>query len=105
VLIENREHNIYAEIDVLLENGDCVMVVEIKTQANSGDIREHVERMEKVRRHFDLRDDKRKLYGAVAAAALPGNVREYALKQGLYIVRQMGDTVSIEEPQGKPRAW
>jgi hypothetical protein len=105
VFIENKEHNIYAEIDVLLENGGCVMVVEVKTQANISDIREHIERIEKVRRHFDLRGDKRKLYGALAAAILPDNVRDYALKQGLYIVRQTGDAVSIEAPQDTPRAW
>jgi hypothetical protein len=41
----------------------------------------------------------------MAAAILPGNVRDYALKQGLYIVKQTGDTVSLEAPQDEPRAW
>jgi hypothetical protein len=105
VLIGNKAHNIYTEIDVLLENGDCALAVEVKTQANTGDIREHIERMEKLRRYFDLHHDTRKLYGAVAAAVVPGNVHDYALKAGFYIIRQSGDTVSIEEPRGKPKAW
>jgi predicted AAA+ superfamily ATPase len=105
VLIGNREHNIYTEIDVFLENGDCALAVEVKTQANSDDIREHVERMETLRRYFDLHGDKRKLFGAVAAAIIPGNVRDYALKQGFYVIRQSGDTVSIEEPRGKAHVW
>jgi hypothetical protein len=105
VFIGNKEHNIYAEIDVLLENGDCAMAVEVKTQANINDIRDHVERMEKLRRYFDLHKDSRKLYGAVAAAVIPENVRDYALKQGFYIVRQSGDNVSIETPRGRPKAW
>ncbi|MDR2078881.1 MAG: hypothetical protein LBP74_04055, partial [Treponema sp.] len=99
VLIGNREHNIYTEIDVFLENGDCALAVEVKTQANIGDIREHIGRMKKLRRYFDLYHDKRKLYGALAAAVIPGNVHDYALKQGFYVIEQAGDTISIEEPQ------
>jgi hypothetical protein len=105
VFIENKAHNIYAEIDVFLENGDCALAVEVKTQANISDIREHIERMEKLRRYFDLHEDKRRLYGALAAAVIPGNVLDYALKQGFYVVRQRGDNLSIEEPGGKPKAW
>jgi Holliday junction resolvase-like predicted endonuclease len=52
VLIGSKEHNIYAEIDVFLENGDAALAVEVKTQANIADIRDHVERMEKLRRNF-----------------------------------------------------
>jgi hypothetical protein len=64
-----------------------------------------MERMKKLRRYFDLHQDKRKLYGAVAAAVIPDNVHDYALKQGFYIIRQSGDNISIERPRGEPRAW
>jgi hypothetical protein len=105
VLIGSREHNIYTEIDVFLENGDAALAVEVKTQANIADVREHVERMEKLRRYFDLHNDRRALYGAVAAAIIPGNVRDFALKQGFYVIRQSGDNVNILEPPDRPRAW
>jgi hypothetical protein len=105
VLIGSKEHNIYAEIDVFLENGDSALAVEVKTQANIDDVREHIERMEKLRRYFDLHKDKRKLYGAVAGAVIPGNVHDFALKQGFYVIKQSGDSVSIEEPEGRPKAW
>jgi hypothetical protein len=105
VLIGNREHKIYTEIDVFLENGGCALAVEVKTQASIADVRGHVKRMEKLRRYFDLYRDERKLFGAVAAAIIPGNVRDFAFKQGFYIIRQSGDTVSIEAPQGEPKAW
>jgi hypothetical protein len=45
--IKDREHNIFLEVDALLENGDKVMAVEIKTKPNTQDIADHVERMEK----------------------------------------------------------
>jgi hypothetical protein len=105
VLIGSKEHNIYAEIDVFLENGDCSLAVEVKTQANINDIRDHVERMEKLRRYFDLHNDRRKLYGAVAAAIIPDNVLDFALKQGFYVIEQSGDNVSIKKPEGNPKAW
>jgi hypothetical protein len=105
VLIESKEHNIYAEIDVFLENGGCSLAVEVKTQANINDIREHAERMEKLRRYFDLHNDRRKLYGAVAAAVIPDNVLDFALKQGFYVIEQSGDSVSIKKPEGSPKVW
>ncbi|MDR1129167.1 MAG: hypothetical protein LBL20_07635 [Treponema sp.] len=105
VLIESREHNLYAEIDVFLENTDCALAVEVKTQANIGDIREHIGRMKKLRRYFDLHGDKRKLYGAVAAAIFPENVLDFAFRQGFYAIKQLGDNVSVEKPEGEPKAW
>jgi hypothetical protein len=104
-LIEDREHNLYMVLDVFLENGDCALAVEVKTQANTGDIREHVGRMKKLRRYLDLHNDQRKLYGAVAAAVLPDNVHDYALTQGLCVIKQTGDAIGIEEPPGKAKAW
>jgi hypothetical protein len=81
------------------------MAVEVKTQANIHDVRDHVERMEKLRQYFDAHEDRRKIYGALAAALLPENVRDFALKQGFYVIQQSGDTVTIEKPQDEPRAW
>jgi hypothetical protein len=104
-LIEDKEHNLYMELDVFLENGDCALAVEVKTQANIGDVREHIGRMKKLRRYFDLRHDQRKLYGAVAAAVMPDNVRDYAFKQGFYVIKQSGDNVSVEAPWEEPKVW
>jgi hypothetical protein len=105
VLIESMDHQICMEIDVFLENGDCALAVEVKTQANIDDIREHIERMEKLRRYFDLHHDPRKLFGAVAAAVMPGNVHDFALKQGFYIINQTGDNISVEAPPNKAKVW
>jgi hypothetical protein len=100
-----EKHNIYTEVDVFLENGDCALAVEVKTQANIDDVWDHMERMGKLRRYFDLNNDKRKLYGAVAAAIIHDNVRDFALKQGFYVIEQLGDNVAIKEPEGSVKAW
>jgi hypothetical protein len=105
VLIGSREHNLYTEIDVFLENGEAALAVEVKTQANIADVKEHVERMGKLRRYFDLHHDRRALYGAVAAAIIPENVQDFALKRGFYVIRQSGDNVNVVEPPDRPRSW
>jgi predicted transposase YbfD/YdcC len=66
VKIVDREHDIITEIDALLENGDKVMIVEIKTKPNIEDLQDHLERMRKLRVYADLRQDTRKYLGALA---------------------------------------
>jgi hypothetical protein len=62
--------------------------------------------MEKLRRYADEHGDGRKFLGAVAGAIVAENVKEYALRKGFYVIRQSGDTVTIENPNAfKPREW
>jgi hypothetical protein len=46
-------------------------------------------------------------FNAMAGAIFSDNAKNYALKQGLYIIEQSGDTVKITEPSGenKAKAW
>jgi hypothetical protein len=106
VLIEDRKKEIITQIDAMLENGEYALAIEVKTQLIVAHVDEHLERMEKLRRYADDRGDKRKFLGAVAAAVVADNVKEYALKKGFYVLRQSGDTVTIVNPVSfKPREW
>ncbi|MDR1566523.1 MAG: hypothetical protein LBS48_04465 [Treponema sp.] len=106
VLIEDRKKQIITQIDAMLENGEFALTIEVKTQLNVGHVDEHIERMGKLRRYADDRGDKRKFLGAVAGAVVADNVKEYALKKGFYVIRQSGDTVTIENPRGfEPKKW
>ncbi|MDR0586813.1 MAG: hypothetical protein LBG26_06200 [Treponema sp.] len=70
------------------------------------DVDRHAKRMEILRAYLDERDDKRKLLGAVAGAIVNASVKKYALRRGVYVIEQSGDTVKIEAPEGfKPRMW
>jgi hypothetical protein len=94
------------EVDVLLENGDSVMIVEVKSDLTVSDVKGHVERMEKLRRYADAHNDNRKLQGAVAGVIIAGQVKTFAFNTGFYVIEQSGDTVKIEAPPGfKPRTW
>jgi hypothetical protein len=105
--IADREHGIFTEVDAFLENGDKVMIVEIKNKPQVGDIDDHVERMEKLRAYADLHDDKRKYLGAVAGVVFGESEKTYALKKGFYVIEPSGDTFKIIEPQGAyyPHEW
>ena len=98
---------VLAEVDLFIENGECVIAVEVKTVQEVEFVKEHLKRIEIVRRYLDERGDKRKIIGAVAGGIVPDNVLKYAQKQGLYVVVQNGDSVSIVDvPQGfKAREW
>ncbi|MDR0598175.1 MAG: hypothetical protein LBG14_06685 [Treponema sp.] len=105
--IRDREHGIFAEIDAFLENGDRVMVVEIKNKPNVDDINDHVERMEKLRSYADFHADKRKYLGAIGGAVFGESEKTYALKKGFYVIEPSGDAFTITEPSGSyyPHEW
>jgi hypothetical protein len=107
VKITDRKNGISLEVDAFLENGDRAMAVEIKSKPNTGDINDHVERMEKLRRYADLRNDRRKYLGAIAGVVFNDNEKAYTLKQGFYVIEPSGDTFNIIEPSGdsRPREW
>ena len=103
-LIEDEEGRFLAEIDLLLENGDCAMVVEVKSLLTLSDVKEHQERIKTLRSYKNKRNDCRKYAGAVTGALINKNAREYALENGMYVIEQTGDTVQIKAPE-KPYYW
>jgi hypothetical protein len=119
-----RDSPCHTEIDLFLENRGCALAVSVKPryieagkhgelranaagrmEANVGDVREHVERMGKLRRYFDLSNDGRALYGAVAAAVFPEDALGFALGQGFYAVEYAGERIAVREPEGGAKAW
>jgi hypothetical protein len=106
-IIHNPEHGISTEMDAFLENGDCAMVVEVKSKLDIKDVDDHVLRMEMVRKNADLHNDKRKLFGALASPIISPSERTYALKRGFYVIEASGENVKIIAPDGfcKPRTW
>ncbi|MDR0586771.1 MAG: hypothetical protein LBG26_05985 [Treponema sp.] len=105
--ITDHKHNIITEVDAFLENGDMVMIVEIKTKPNSDDIDDHIERMEKLRKYADLHNDKRQYLGAMAGVVFSESEKIYALKKGFYVIEPSGETFTITEPTGSyhPHVW
>jgi len=95
-----------AEIDILLENDNTVMVVEVKSKPREEDVEKHINRMEVLRRRANARKDTRTLLGAIAGAIMTDDARDSILANGFYVIEQTGDTVMINIPEDfKPRQW
>ena len=105
VKVSDRENSIFMEIDVMLENGDKVMLVEIKTNLLSDHIYAHIERLKKMRKYADLHGDKRAFLGAVAGVVIPDDIRSQALSNGMFVIEPSGETFSITPPAGEPNEW
>lgn len=97
---------IIAEIDILLENGDFIVAVEVKTEPKDKDIERHVKRLQILREHRDKKNDKRKIRGAIAAAIISNELKQAALEAGLYVLVQSGDTMKMDIPDDfVPQEW
>jgi hypothetical protein len=103
--VSDHTNNIHLEIDVMLENGDKALLVEIKTKLTTEHIQDHIERLEKMRNYADLRGDKRSFLGAVAGVVMTSNVKDYALRQGFFVIEPSGETFTITPPNNKPKEW
>jgi hypothetical protein len=94
------------EVDVLLENGEIVVAVEVKSKPNKKDVNDHLKRMDILRGYADKKDDQRRYQGAIAGAIMSETVRNYILDKGFYVIEQTGDTVRINIPEGfKAHEW
>jgi hypothetical protein len=104
--VDVGENGAATEVDILLENGKVSMAVEVKAKPTTADVKEHIERMEKLRQSHRYQDGRLRLMGAIAGAIFPESVRDYTLKCGFYVIIQSGDTVKIKVPSGfTPREW
>ena len=98
--------NTITEVDILLENGDIVIAVEVKTKPKEADVDQHIKRMEVLRRAANRRDDKRIYQGAIAGAIMHKGICDYIIQNGFYLIEQSGDTVKLTIPDGfTPRDW
>jgi hypothetical protein len=95
-----------AEVDIILENGDIVIAVEVKSKPDKQDVDDHIKRMGVLRRVADSKEDRRKYRGAIAGAIVSEETRGYAQTAGFYVLEQSGDTMKLEIPEGfVPRDW
>jgi hypothetical protein len=106
-LLDESGDNILTEIDLLLENGECLMAVEIKAGPAEKDIAHHIRRLEILRKWRERRQERpKRILGAIAGAVFPADLKEAVIEAGLYVIEQSGDTMRIRVPKDfKPREW
>jgi hypothetical protein len=103
--VSDYDNRIFLEADVKLENGDKVMLVEVKTNLSIYDVKDHVKRLKKMRKYADLHGDKRTFLGSIAGVVIKPNVKEFTLKQGFFLIEPSGETFNIIPPDGQPKEW
>ena len=92
------------EFDVILVNGDVVVVVEVKTTLRVADIREHVKCLEHLTDYLPEHRGKR-ILGAMAYISADRNTDAYARKRGLYVIALTGENLLCirNPPDFQPR--
>jgi hypothetical protein len=82
------------EIDVLVTNEAHVLVIEVKSTLGVTDVKEFIEDLSQFRLFFPEYAQK-DLYGAVAGIEIEKGVAKFAYRQGLFVLAQSGETVTI----------
>lgn len=93
------------EIDLLVVNETDVVLVEVKSKLTQKDVDEHLQRLQKFKR-FMPRYKNMRAFGAVAAMVVSDEVAKYAYDQGLFVLAQSGDNMTItNSAEFQPRIW
>lgn len=93
------------EIDVLVTNEDKVLAVEVKSSLGVDDIKEFIKDLAEFKQFFPEYSEKQ-LYGAVAGIEIEKGADKYAYKQGLFVLTQSGETVTILNGDDfQPKEW
>lgn len=93
------------EIDIFAVDGDVAVAIEVKSRLARQDVDDFLARLGRFRQAFPHYTDYR-IYGAVAGIEIDAGVDRYAYQQGLFVIKQTGDTVALaNDPAFRPAAW
>jgi DNA-binding sugar fermentation-stimulating protein len=85
------------EIDILLENGSSVAVVEVKNRVSQ----KSIDQLDKIMERFDYFHPLYKDYtiiGAIAGKIFPKHLQEQTLSKGYSVITQQGDHMELLNP-------
>ena len=103
--INSRRGNEGIEVDLLVVNDTDVIAIECKSNLSVDDVKDHLERLGKIKRMLPTYADKR-IMGAVAAMVIPDAVALYACRHGLFVIGQNGEQLHIRNDENfNPAVW
>jgi hypothetical protein len=82
------------EIDIVAVNGSELVAVECKSRLSKDDVNDFLTRLQRFKVAFPQFRDFR-IYGAVAGIEIDQGIDAYAYRQGLFVIKQSGETVKI----------
>ncbi|MBF0340726.1 MAG: hypothetical protein HQL95_07145 [Magnetococcales bacterium] len=93
------------EIDILVDNTDAVVLVEVKSRLTAEDVRDHLKRVQEFKTYYEGADGAR-VMGAVAGILIDADVDRYAIREGLFVIVQSGESVRLaNDPDFVPKRW
>ena len=99
------DSSIHLEIDILVVDDDVAIVVEVKSRLTQKEVRQVLNTLNHFKSAFPHYTNYR-LYGAVAAIEIDKDVDTYAYHQGLFVIKQSGDSVKISNDDDfEPQIW
>ncbi|MDR1636900.1 MAG: hypothetical protein LBR93_06145, partial [Treponema sp.] len=108
VPLYDERRQVKTDVDILLSDTTVCMAVEVKRELDQRrDVDEHIRRMSLIRRYPPAEVVGKELLGAMAGGLVDADVREYAYKNGFYVLELTGETVQlVPPPEGfVPQKW
>ena len=97
--LEKKTRQLQGEYDIVLYNGEYMIVIEVKYKLHPDDVEDFLNRkLPAFKPLFPEYADK-KLIGAVAAMSVPTDSYELAEKNGLLVLTQSGENISVMNPE------
>ncbi len=93
------------EIDVVAVNGSELVAVECKSRLSKDDVDQFVMRLGRFKAAFP-QFSTFTVYGAVAGIEIDQGIDAYAYRQGLFVIKQSGETIAIvNDAQFQPESF
>ncbi len=93
------------EFDIIAENGDDIVVVEVKTTLKTDDVQDFIDNLKEFKKIMP-RYSNNNVIGAVAYLKEDSKASEMAQNKGLLVIRATGSSASIVNPiDFLPKAW
>ena len=85
------------QIDIFLENGESVGLVEVKNKVTRKSFEQLSQQIEKFPKFYSVFKNY-KIYGAIAGKIFPQHLQQEALQKGYFVLLQQGDHVEVVSP-------
>ena len=90
-------HGVVAEIDIYLENGSAIALIEVKNTLHSNDVKKH--RKKRIPKFLQLypNDEDKEVIGMVAGKVINSDALELAHKYGFVVLFPEGQDLKIDD--------
>lgn len=106
IILHDKTGRIEAEIDLLLVNTKYSVAVEVKTTLTIAYIKDHLKRLNKLQANPKKFIKGTKLLGAVAGMRIRKGAEDFAIKNGLFVLKQKGEIMEVvNNNEFKPYEW